>query len=263
MELEKSDNSILYSKESALATDLPKLSLTASTTTDDFELESPGASSSAPPWESSVVTDDDFSSSQPSLLSSSEGDDGEIMFKQRKLTMLITEEDDSEYITSSAWQEKQHVFVLTEAGKPVYSRHGSEDKLSSIMGVMLAIVSCVHDRNDVIRSIVAGNRKFVFLIKLPLILVCVSSTAETIQQIKLHLRYVYNTIISVITLSQLNRIYAQQKNFDLRRLLTGINVDVHLVLRCRLKKELLISSYHFTHPTFTFVSRIKNRTFKK
>ena len=30
----------------------------------------------------------------------------------------------------------------------------------------------------------AGDRKFVFLIKIPLILVCVSSTAETIQQVR-------------------------------------------------------------------------------
>ena len=223
MQSEDVDTVALNHDQSLMMVDVSKLSLTTNASADDFDLDSPGASSTAAPWESSAGVEDDFSSNQPSLLSSNDGDDDEIMMKQRKLTMLITEEDDAEYITSSAWQEKQHVFVLTEAGKPVYSRHGSEDKLSSIMGVMLAIVSCVQDRNDVIRSIVAGNRKFVFLIKIPLILVCVSSTSETIQQIKLHLRYVYNTIISVITLSQLNRIYAQQKNFDLRRLLTGLN----------------------------------------
>jgi len=247
MESDDVENVALNHEQSLLAVDVSKLSLTTNASADDFELDSPGASSTVPPWESSTATDDDYSLNQDSpgasstfppweastatdddyslnqssLLSSNDGDDDEIKFRQRKLTLLMSEEDESEYINSSAWQEKQHVFVLTEAGKPVYSRHGSEDKLSSIMGVMLAIVSCVQDRNDVIRSIVAGNRKFVFLIKIPLILVCVSSTSETIQQIKLYLRYVYNTIISVITLSQLNRIYSQQKNFDLRRLLTG------------------------------------------
>lgn len=34
-------------------------------------------------------------------------------------------------------------------------------------------------------------------------------------------RYVYNQIISVLTQSQLNRVYDQRRNFDLRRLLTG------------------------------------------
>lgn len=34
-------------------------------------------------------------------------------------------------------------------------------------------------------------------------------------------RYVYNQIISVLTQSQLNRVYDQRRNFDLRRLLSG------------------------------------------
>lgn len=34
-------------------------------------------------------------------------------------------------------------------------------------------------------------------------------------------RYVYNQIVSVLTQSQLNRVYDQRRNFDLRRLLSG------------------------------------------
>uniref|UniRef100_H2Y9Z2 Vacuolar fusion protein MON1 homolog n=1 Tax=Ciona savignyi TaxID=51511 RepID=H2Y9Z2_CIOSA len=127
-----------------------------------------------------------------------------------------------------SWRDqKRHYFVLTEAGKPVYSRHGSEDKLSSVMGVMLAIVSCLQDRNDKIRTIVAGDHKFVFLIKMPLILVAVCSAPESITQINVYLKYIYNKIVSVITLKQLNRIYSKQKNFDLRRLLTGTDKFLH------------------------------------
>lgn len=40
-------------------------------------------------------------------------------------------------------------------------------------------------------------------------------------QMQVHLNYIYNTIISVLTLSQLTKIYETKKNFDLRRLLTG------------------------------------------
>ena len=44
-------------------------------------------------------------------------------------------------MSSQVWKEqKRHYFVLTEAGKPVYSRHGNEDKLSAVMGVMLAML---------------------------------------------------------------------------------------------------------------------------
>lgn len=34
-------------------------------------------------------------------------------------------------------------------------------------------------------------------------------------------RYVYNQIVSVLTQSQLTRVYDQRRNFDLRRLLSG------------------------------------------
>lgn len=74
--------------------------------------------------------------------------------RQRHLSMLIAEEEESEYVHSASWRnQKRHIFILTEAGKPVYSRHGSEDKLSAVMGVMMALVSCIHDRNETLKYV--------------------------------------------------------------------------------------------------------------
>lgn len=117
------------------------------------------------------------------------------------------------------------------------------------MGVMQALVSFVQAGSDMIRSVHAGDTNFVFVVKGPLILVAVSKTLESVPQLTLQLtyvlsgtidppsilhlifihtylfimyfRYVYNQIISVLTQSQLNRVYDQRRNFDLRRLLTG------------------------------------------
>ena len=37
----------------------------------------------------------------------------------------------------SDWQTKaKHIFILSDAGKPIYSHHGDEDELSSLMAVM-------------------------------------------------------------------------------------------------------------------------------
>jgi hypothetical protein len=120
------------------------------------------------------------------------------------------------------WKErKKHVFILSAAGKPIYSRYGNEDKLVTIFGVMQALVSFVQANQDTIRSIHAGNSKFVFLIKGPIILVSVSRTTESVSQLVLQLTYVYNQVVSVLTSSQLNRIYEQRRNYDLRRLLAG------------------------------------------
>lgn len=63
-----------------------------------------------------------------------------------------------EDVSSEAWRShRKHVFVLSEAGKPIYSRYGTEEALSSTMGVMMALVSFVEAEKNIIRSIHAGQ----------------------------------------------------------------------------------------------------------
>lgn len=65
---------------------------------------------------------------------------------------------EEEDMTMDAWRmHRKHVFVLSEAGKPVYSRYGSEEALSSTMGVMMALVSFLEAEKNAIRSIHAGT----------------------------------------------------------------------------------------------------------
>ncbi|MED6275315.1 hypothetical protein CHARACLAT_025324 [Characodon lateralis] len=67
-----------------------------------------------------------------------------------------TKEED---VSSEEWRShKKHVFVLSEAGKPIYTRYGTEEALSSTMGVMMALVSFVEAEKNIIRSIHAGQR---------------------------------------------------------------------------------------------------------
>lgn len=117
--------------------------------------------------------------------------------------------------------KKRHVFILSSAGKPIYSMHGSEDKLATLFGVMQALVSFVQSNNDAIKSIHAMGVKFVFLVKSPLILVAISRTSHSVQQIQLQLTDVYNQILSTLTLSHMQKTFEKRKNFDLRRLLAG------------------------------------------
>ena len=63
-----------------------------------------------------------------------------------------------EDVTAESWrQHRKHVFVLSEAGKPIYSRYGSEEALSSTMGVMMALVSFVQSGDNMIRSVYSGE----------------------------------------------------------------------------------------------------------
>ncbi|XP_054277404.1 protein SAND [Macrosteles quadrilineatus] len=135
---------------------------------------------------------------------------------------LVEEPQEDDYTNSSEWKEKKkHIFILSSAGKPVYSRYGNEDRLVTLFGVMQALVSFIQDSNDSIQSIHAGNCVIVFLIKGPIMLVSVSQLFESVDHLSLQLRYVYNQIVSILTLKQLTKIFEERRNFDLRRLLTG------------------------------------------
>ena len=91
----------------------------------------------------------------------------------------------------------------------------------TVTGVIQALVSFVQMGNDLIRCIVAGEHRFVFLVREHLILVAVSKSKESLHQLLLQLNYVYNQVLSVLTYSQMARIFKQRRNYDLRRLLTG------------------------------------------
>uniref|UniRef100_A0A8C1SCY4 Vacuolar fusion protein MON1 homolog n=1 Tax=Cyprinus carpio TaxID=7962 RepID=A0A8C1SCY4_CYPCA len=128
----------------------------------------------------------------------------------------------NEDVTAESWrQHRKHVFVLSEAGKPIYSRYGSEEALSSTMGVMMALVSFVQSGDNIIRSVYSDEHRVVFMQRGPLVLVSVSSSRQSEQQLRNELLYVYNQIISMLTQASITRIFEHKKNYDLRRLLAG------------------------------------------
>ncbi|KAI4884814.1 hypothetical protein NFI96_003261 [Prochilodus magdalenae] len=130
----------------------------------------------------------------------------------------LKEED----VTGEAWRShRKHVFVLSEAGKPIYTRYGTEEALSTTMGVMMALVSFVEAEKNIIRSIHADGCLVVFLHKSPLVLVGVSRSSESDRELSRELQYVYYQIVSLLTLTQLNHIFQHKQNYDLRRLLAG------------------------------------------
>ncbi|XP_043214299.1 protein SAND-like isoform X3 [Amphibalanus amphitrite] len=129
---------------------------------------------------------------------------------------------DGDITATLEWKDQQkHIFVLSESGKPVYSRHGSEEQLVTLSGVMQALVSFVQDSGDSLRALRTGDRTIAFLSRPPLILVAVSRGPENVHQLNVQLFHVYYQILSVVTKSQLTRISEQRRNFDFRKLVSG------------------------------------------
>ncbi|XP_043934869.1 vacuolar fusion protein MON1 homolog A [Protopterus annectens] len=140
---------------------------------------------------------------------------------ERKRKESILSDSEAEALSESWRLQKKHVFVLSEAGKPIYTRYGTEEALSSTTGVMMALVSFVEAGKNVIKSIHADGYKVVFVRRSPLVLVAVAHTRQSEQEIAQELLYIYYQIISLLTLTQLTRIFEQKQNYDLRRLLAG------------------------------------------
>ncbi|VUZ48313.1 unnamed protein product, partial [Hymenolepis diminuta] len=114
-----------------------------------------------------------------------------------------------------------HVFVFSDAGKPIYTRYGDESKLAHVMGVMQALVSVVAQLGDQIQTLVAGDKNIIFRSYGHLILVAVGSSREPTSHLSVVLKYVYNQIVSALTTQRIDKWFMQKQNLDLRNLMIG------------------------------------------
>ncbi|KAI5803482.1 trafficking protein Mon1-domain-containing protein [Peziza echinospora] len=119
---------------------------------------------------------------------------------------------------------KKHYFVLSSAGKPIYTRHGDEKLISGYMGVIQTIVSFFQDNGETLRSFIAGKHHFVVVKEGPLYLVAISSLGESDGQLRAQLDALYNQVISTLTVPSLTKVFSQREGYDLRRLLGGTEV---------------------------------------
>uniref|UniRef100_A0A8C4U9Q1 Vacuolar fusion protein MON1 homolog n=2 Tax=Falco TaxID=8952 RepID=A0A8C4U9Q1_FALTI len=127
-----------------------------------------------------------------------------------------------EDVTAAGWRcRRKHVFVLSEAGKPIYSRHGNEEALAATMGVMMALVSFIQSGGNAIRAICSEDRTLVFEQRGPLLLVSVSRTRQSAAQLRRELAFVHEQILSLLTRGGIARVFARRRGYDLRRLLAG------------------------------------------
>ncbi|KAJ3449777.1 sand protein-related [Anaeramoeba flamelloides] len=128
---------------------------------------------------------------------------------------------EEEGLYDEKWRNhKKHYLVLTQAGKPIYTRYGSSSKLSSFICVPQALVAFVTDLGDEIKSLKAGKHNIVFDIKGPIILVCVSKLDESTEQILKQLKYLYSQIVFFLSIRGIEMLN-DRPQLDLRVYLGG------------------------------------------
>lgn len=127
------------------------------------------------------------------------------------------DEDDG----SISWRKrKKHFFILSNSGKPIYSRYGDEHKLAGFSATLQAIVSFVENGGDSIKLVRAGKHQVVFLVKGPIYLVCISSTEEPYESLRGQLELFYGQMLVILTKS-INRCFEKNPKFDMTPLLGG------------------------------------------
>ncbi|KAG2331921.1 hypothetical protein Bca4012_018497 [Brassica carinata] len=127
------------------------------------------------------------------------------------------DEDDA----SLSWRKrKKHFFILSNSGKPIYSRYGDEHKLAGFSATLQAIISFVENGGDRVNLAKAGKHQVVFLVKGPIYLVCISCTDETYEYLRGQLNLLYGQMIVILTKS-IDRCFEKNSKFDMTPLLGG------------------------------------------
>ncbi|XAR69209.1 hypothetical protein NMG60_11000712 [Bertholletia excelsa] len=130
------------------------------------------------------------------------------------------DEDDA----SISWRKrKKHFFILSNSGKPIYSRYGDEHKLAGFSATLQAIISFVENGGDRVKLVRAGKHQVVFLVKGPIYLVCISCTEEPYESLRGQLEFIYGQMILILTKS-VNRCFEKNPKFDMTPLLGGTDV---------------------------------------
>ena len=174
------------------------------------------------------ITDDEresncHSSRNEAFPSHIEGDNGELDFATEFDSLPEVEEDGrNEELIHSMWRsKKKHFLILSAAGKPIYTRHGSDAVISSYTGIIQTIISFYQSSKNPLRSFSSAGARFVILSQANLFLVAISRFLESDTQLRLQLEALYMQILSTLTLPNLEHIFSVRPSSDLRRPLQG------------------------------------------
>ncbi|CCF55897.1 hypothetical protein KAFR_0A04620 [Kazachstania africana CBS 2517] len=120
-------------------------------------------------------------------------------------------------------KQDKNFFILSSAGKPIFSMNGEDNQITSYMGIIHTIVNYfqLNNPNNEIKTIILPpkNQKFVFLNKNPIVLMVTSTRGESVNELASQLDFLYSYILSSLSERQLSRLFGKRSNTDLRNFL--------------------------------------------
>ncbi|GEQ68366.1 hypothetical protein JCM33374_g2034 [Metschnikowia sp. JCM 33374] len=123
----------------------------------------------------------------------------------------------------------KHFFILSAAGKPIYSLNGDDDVLMGYMGLLTTITASFQEgmARDV-HSISSDSLRIVIKNKYPLLLVAMSKIPHEVTSsapsdtsiLENHLECLYDYILAVLSQTVISKNFESRMNYDLRRILS-------------------------------------------
>lgn len=120
-------------------------------------------------------------------------------------------------------RRKKHILIFSSAGKPIYSRYGNESELSAMFGLLQAMCSKLGNE---LKSVRAGRRQLVFVVRGPIYLVAISETEEPVEYLERQLEYLHAYILFHFTSSALQDTFRRKPGYDLRDLWGGTESEL-------------------------------------
>jgi hypothetical protein len=151
-------------------------------------------------------------------------------------------------IPLSSAPEGCNILVMTESGKPVFARYGTDEDTTRICGLLQALRSSIVYNSDLgsseIQSLQSGSLRVVFLNAgaITLVAICragVNGKYATEAYMRLQLEYTYSQILFTLT-DQIQSLLQQNASLDLRSLLGSASESA--------TKSLLESAGPLGHP---------------
>ncbi|PNS21302.1 Vacuolar fusion protein MON1 [Sphaceloma murrayae] len=137
----------------------------------------------------------------------------------------VNREGTNEELLLNEWKAKlKHYFIFSSSGKPIWSRHGDDQLISSYIGIIQTLVSFYQGAKDELQAFTAGDARFVVVSKGHLHLVAISKMGESDDQLRNQLESLYMQILSTLTLPSMEKMFLNRPSTDLRRPLQGTEV---------------------------------------
>ena len=141
-------------------------------------------------------------------------------------------------------RRRRHLFIVSDAGKPLWSRYGGEDSLAGFTAALSAIVAFVGDDGDSLRSVgwlgstadASGGgdgarprrpHELTVLRRGPIVLAAMTSTGESPAALRRQLHLLHAQLIALLTRA-VERALTRSSKFDARGRLLGGGTDALL-----------------------------------